>query len=172
MRWRSVLETAAGLQLRVRRIGPCTPDVRGGVRAVEELSAYRPSAVLAYNDQLAIGVVRGLRTRGGRVPTDVSVVGFDNIGAAELITPGLTTVATPLHAGGAAATRTLLAMVDGTPGPTGAPVVLPVRLVVRGSTAQRAAGTGGSSASQPSTSPASCPGTCSCGVCPTPGSSR
>lgn len=128
--------------------------------------------MLAHNDQLAIGIMRGLRTRGVQVPEDVSVVGFDNIGAAELVTPGLATIAAPLHAGGVAATRPLLVMVGGAPGPTGAPVVLPARLVVRVPTAQRATGTGGSSASQSSTSPASCPGTCSCGVCPTPGSSR
>jgi LacI family transcriptional regulator, repressor for deo operon, udp, cdd, tsx, nupC, and nupG len=137
VRWRSLLETAEELQLRVRRIGPFSPDVPGGVRAAEQLCGQPTSAVLAYNDQLAIGVVRGLRGRGVRVPLDVSVVGFDDIGAAELVSPGLTTVASPLHAGGAAATRALLAMVEGAPGPTGAPLVLPVRLVVRGSTAQR-----------------------------------
>ena len=151
VRWRSLLDTATELQLRVRRVGPFSPDVAGGVRAAAELcaqpTAAQPStALLAYNDQLAIGVVRGLRSRGVRVPEDVSVVGFDDIGAAELVTPGLTTVAAPLHAGGAAATRALLAMIDGAPGATGSPVVLPVRLVVRGSTAQR---------SRKSTSPAS-----------------
>ena len=146
VRWRSLRETAQELQLRVRRIGPCSPDVAGGVRAAAELLAHPTSAVLAYNDQLAIGVVRGLRRQGVRVPQDVSVVGFDDIAAAELVTPGLTTVAAPLHAGGAAATRALLAMVQGAPGSTGSPSVLPVRLVVRGSTAQR---------SRKSTSPAS-----------------
>jgi LacI family repressor for deo operon, udp, cdd, tsx, nupC, and nupG len=137
VRWRSLLETAEELQLRVRRIGPFSPDVPGGVRAARQLCDQPTSAVLAYNDQLAIGLIRGLRGRRVRVPHDVSVVGFDNIGAAELITPGLTTVASPLAAGGAAATRALLAMVEGAPGTTGAPVVLPVRLVVRGSTGQR-----------------------------------
>ena len=146
VRWRSLLDTATELQLRVRRIGPFSPDVAGGVRAAAELCTRPTSALLAYNDQLAIGVVRGLRGQGVRVPDDVSVVGFDDIGAAELVTPGLTTVAAPLHAGGVTATRALLAMVDGAPGPAGAPVVLPVRLVVRGSTAQR---------SRNSTSPAS-----------------
>ncbi|CCH87632.1 Transcriptional regulator, LacI family [Modestobacter italicus] len=146
VRWRALLEAAEELQLRLRRTGPSSPDVAGGVRAAAELLAQPTSAVVAYNDQLAIGVVRGLRGRGVRVPADVSVVGFDNVGAAELVTPGLTTVAAPLQAGGAAATRALLAMVQGAPGSTGAPVVLPVRLVVRGSTAQR---------SRKSTSPAS-----------------
>jgi LacI family transcriptional regulator len=137
MRWRSLQDTAADLQLKVRRIGPWSPDVAGGVRAAEELASPLPTAVIAYNDQLAIGVIRGFGSRGITVPRHVSVVGFDNIGAAELITPGLTTVAAPLHLEGATATKHLLAMIEGAQSRTGSPMVLPVRLVERGSTAQR-----------------------------------
>ena len=137
MRWRCLQDSAAELQLRVRRVGPFSPDVPGGARAAEDLAASLPTAVVAYNDQLAIGLIRGLGARGIRVPRDVSVVGFDNIGPAELITPGLTTVAAPLHLEGATATTHLLAMIEGARSRTGAPVVLPVRLVERGSTAQR-----------------------------------
>jgi LacI family transcriptional regulator len=137
MRWRSLQDAAADLQLKVRRIGPFTPDVPGGVRAAEELAAAPPTAVVAYNDQLAIGLIRGLGTRRIKVPDHVSVVGFDNIGAAELITPGLTTVAAPLHLEGSTATKHLLAMIEGAQSRTGSPMVLPVRLVERGSTAHR-----------------------------------
>jgi LacI family transcriptional regulator len=137
MRWRSLQDTAADLQLRVRRIGPFAPDVPGGVRAARELAGSAATAAVAYNDQLAIGLIRGLRSRGIVVPRDVSVVGFDNIAAAELITPGLTTVAAPLHTAGAAATKHLLAVIEGARSRTGGPMVLPVRLVERGSTAQR-----------------------------------
>jgi LacI family transcriptional regulator len=52
------------------------------------------------NDQLAIGLMRGLAQLGARVPGDVSVVGFDHILTADLVTPGLTTVAAPLRAMG------------------------------------------------------------------------
>jgi LacI family repressor for deo operon, udp, cdd, tsx, nupC, and nupG len=137
MRWRSLQDAAAELQLKVGRAGPFSPDVPGGVRAAEELSAAPPTAVIAYNDQLAIGLIRGFTTRGITVPGHVSVIGYDNIGAAELITPGLTTVAAPLHLEGATATKHLLAMIEGAQARTGSPVVLPVRLVERGSTAQR-----------------------------------
>ncbi|ADP83643.1 LacI family DNA-binding transcriptional regulator [Pseudofrankia inefficax] len=136
-RWRSLRESAPALSLRVRRIGPFTPDVPGGVQAAEQFAAAPTSAVVAYNDQLAIGLVRGLAARGIRVPGDVSLIGFDNIAAAELVTPGLTTVAAPLYAQGATATRHVLAMIEGGRGHTGAPAVLPVRLVVRDSTAER-----------------------------------
>lgn len=137
MRWRTLQDAAAELQLKVRRVGPFTPDVPGGVRAAEELAAALPTAVIAYNDQLAIGLIRGLGTRGVAVPRQVSVIGYDNIGAAELITPGLTTVAAPLHLEGATATRHLLSLIEGAAPEVGRSMVLPVRLVERGSTAQR-----------------------------------
>ena len=136
-RWRALREAAADLGLQVRRHGPCTPDVPGGLRAAEELRGQPATAVVAYNDQQAIGLLRGLTTQGLRVPRDVSVAGFDDIDAAALVTPGLTTVAAPLRAEGTTAVRHLLAMVQGAAGHTGAPLVLPVRLVVRSSTAQR-----------------------------------
>jgi LacI family transcriptional regulator len=137
MRWRSLLEVTADRGIRVRRLGPCSPDLAGGLRVAEQLAARPTSAVLAYNDQVAIGLVRGLAARGIRVPRDVSVVGFDNIAPAELVTPGLTTVAAPLRREGEAATHHLLRLVEGERGRVGPPAVLPVRLVVRGSTAQR-----------------------------------
>jgi LacI family repressor for deo operon, udp, cdd, tsx, nupC, and nupG len=137
MRWRSLQDTAAELQVKVRRIGPVSPDVPGGMRAAAEVVGSTATAVIAYNDQVAIGLIRGLAARGVQVPRDVSVVGFDNIGPSELITPGLTTVAAPLRLEGATATRNLLAMIEGGQSRTGAPMVLPVRLVERGSTAQR-----------------------------------
>jgi LacI family transcriptional regulator len=135
IRWQSLRDASAALSLRARRVGPFTPDVPGGVQAAEHLAAAQTTCVVAYNDQLAIGLVRGFAARGLRVPGDVSVVGFDNIAAAGLVTPGLTTLAAPLHAQGVTATRHVLAMIEGGCGRTGTPAVLPVRLVVRGSTA-------------------------------------
>jgi LacI family repressor for deo operon, udp, cdd, tsx, nupC, and nupG len=137
MRWRSLLEATADRDVRVRRIGPCTPDLAGGVQAAESLGNRPSSAVIAYNDQVAIGLIRGLAARGLRVPRDVSVVGFDNITVAELVTPALTTVAAPIRREGEAATRHLLRLVQGEQERVGPPAVLPVRLVVRESTAQR-----------------------------------
>jgi LacI family transcriptional regulator len=136
MRWRSLRDAAADLQLAVRRIGPFPPDLDGGLQAAEALRGQLPSAAIAYNDQLAMGLIRGLTANGIRVPRDVSVIGFDNIPAADLVTPGLTTVAAPLRLQGATATRHLLSMIEGGPARPG-PAVLPVKLVVRGSTAQR-----------------------------------
>jgi LacI family transcriptional regulator, repressor for deo operon, udp, cdd, tsx, nupC, and nupG len=93
--------------------------------------------VVAYNDLMAIGVMHGLQRAGVEVPRQVSVVGFDNIFGSDFCTPALTTVAAPLRKLGAAGVRRLLVELGGGPVRAGEPEVLPVRLVVRASTAQR-----------------------------------
>lgn len=134
MRWRSLREAASELGVRIQRTGPCSPTVAGGTKVAEQVDPVSASAVVAYNDQMAIGLIRGLQARGVRVPEDVSVVGFDNTFNAELVTPGLTTVAAPLRALGEQAVRGVLALLSGAPVRTGQPLVLPTRLVVRAST--------------------------------------
>jgi LacI family transcriptional regulator len=136
-RWRSLRETALELVLHVRRLGPFPPTVAGGARAAAEFARHPTSAVIAYNDLVAIGAIRALTSMGARIPRDVSVIGFDNIFAAELVTPPLTTVAAPLGAMGGTAVRNLLAIVRGARPRSQAPVSLPCRLVVRQSTAHR-----------------------------------
>jgi LacI family transcriptional regulator, galactose operon repressor len=89
------------------------------------------------NDRLAIGLMRGLAQLWARVPGDVSMVGFDNILTADLVTPGLTTVAAPLRAMGTTAMHNLIACIGGARAGSREPVVLPTRLVIRASTAQR-----------------------------------
>jgi LacI family transcriptional regulator, galactose operon repressor len=55
-----------------------------------------PTAIFAFNDNIAIGAIQAARERGVRVPEDLSVVGFDDLEAAEIVTPALTTVRQPL----------------------------------------------------------------------------
>ena len=127
MRWRSLREAATELRLQARRIGPYPPTVAGGgARAATELTRHPSSAVIAYNDLPAIGLIRTLIDLGVQVPADVSVIGFDNIFAAELVTPPLTTVVAPLRAMGVTAVQNLLAIVRGRPsarGGTGEPAL-------------------------------------------------
>ena len=79
--------------------------------------------------------MRGLRDRGLRLPDDVSIIGFDNIFAGDLVTPSLTTVAAPMGALGEAAINHIITTLGrGAPTRTGA-MVVPVRLLVRESTA-------------------------------------
>lgn len=139
MRWRGLREAGLELELRVRRVGPFPPTVNGGVQAAARWSRHRTTAVVAYNDLMAIGFVRGIKAMGGDVPRDVSVIGFDNTSAAELVTPALTTIASPLHSLGITAVRHVLAIAGGAQSRTGEPVVLPTKLVVRETTAPREA---------------------------------
>lgn len=93
-----------------------------------------PTAVLAFNDAMAIGAMRLLRERGIDVPREVSVVGFDDTPTAALLTPALTTVRIFSSELGQRAARTLIGMLRGTKVPP-VPAVLPSQLVVRQSTA-------------------------------------
>jgi LacI family transcriptional regulator len=68
----------------------------------------RPTAMLAINDQMAIGAMRLVLRLGVRVPQEVSVVGFDDIALASFVTPALTTMALPLHRMGVAAGEMIL----------------------------------------------------------------
>jgi DNA-binding LacI/PurR family transcriptional regulator len=139
MRWRALRELSTEANLSLRRLGPYPPTVVGGVAGAEDLRQHPTSAVIAYNDLMAIGLLRGLAAIGVRVPDDVSIVSCDNIFGAELVTPGLTTVAGPLRTLGSTAVQNLLALVGGAEPTTGEPVLLPTRLVVRESSGRRSA---------------------------------
>lgn len=129
-------EAALELHLSERRIGPFAPTVEGGRQAALVVAEKGAQAVLAYNDLMAMGIIDGLRREGLSVPDQVSVVGFDNIfAAADLISPGLTTVAAPLQTIGETAVRNVLALGRGATSTQPAPTVVPARLIVRGSTA-------------------------------------
>ena len=134
VRWRSLVDAARERDIRTRRVGPNAPTVAGGEHAAATLTHRWSTAYLAYNDQVAIGFIRRLVASGTKVPEEVSVVGFDNIFAADLITPPLTTVAAPLHVLGTTAVRNLLAIINGATPRAAEPLVLPVHLVERGST--------------------------------------
>jgi LacI family transcriptional regulator len=73
-------------------------EVEGGRAAGAQLLdlAEPPSAIFAFNDQLAIGAMQAALERGMRVPEELSIVGFDNTAEAEIVTPRLTTVHQPL----------------------------------------------------------------------------
>ena len=134
MRWRAVRESARELGFTEHRVGPFAPTLQGGRGAAEVIAARRLKAVVCFNDLMAIGLMQGLAERGIKVPEQVSVVGFDNIFASALVTPGLTTVAAPLTMLGDSAVRYITATLTGHKTPETGPVLVPVRLIVRQST--------------------------------------
>jgi LacI family transcriptional regulator len=111
-------------------------EILGGVRAALRLLglAEPPTAIFAFNDNLAIGTIQAAQARGLRVPEDLSVVGFDDSEHASLITPTLTTVRQPLAEMGRTAVSLLRRLLDGQRVET-LHVELGTRLVVRASTA-------------------------------------
>ncbi|MER5177299.1 LacI family DNA-binding transcriptional regulator [Streptomyces sp. NPDC002896] len=109
-----------------------------GYRLVSELlAAGHPdfTAVFAANDLMAFGALMALREAGLSVPRDVSVVGFDDIRAASLAHPSLTTVHQPAYDVGRTATAQLLQYVCRGEVPPASRHTLPVELKVRASTA-------------------------------------
>lgn len=92
----------------------------------------RPTAVLASADILAIGFIQGLADAGIRVPTEVSVIGYDDLAAGEYVTPRLTTIAQDFAAKSVAVAT--LVFGEGA-GDVSSPVVTPVALVERASVA-------------------------------------
>jgi DNA-binding LacI/PurR family transcriptional regulator len=130
-RWHALQNAAADLNLDIRRLGPFMPTVSGGCEAAGELVRTRTSAVITYNDYLALGVIHRLTKAGMRVPDDVSVVGYDDIPAARLVTPSLTTVAAPTRAQGIVAVHHLLSIIKGARPRSDEPTVLPVQLIAR-----------------------------------------
>jgi len=132
--YRQALQTA-GVEPAPGYSGEGEPT-RAGARAVARamLSAPdRPTAIVAANDTRAIGVLEAARELGLRVPEDVSVIGYDDIEIAELI--GLTTIRQPLCRSGQRGMQLLLERMCGE---SVEPVreILPVELVVRGTTAR------------------------------------
>ena len=95
-------------------------------------AAEPPTAIVCDDDILAGGVYLAARDRGLRIPEDLSVVGFDDLDFARVLSPPLTTVGADAGRLGAVAFETLAAAIAGEEPEAGQ--VLPVELVVRGST--------------------------------------
>jgi DNA-binding LacI/PurR family transcriptional regulator len=106
-------------------------DPAGGAAATAKLLRLEQplTAILTDSDQLAIGALQAAADADLRVPEDLSVIGMDDIPAARMVTPGLTTIRQPLVEKGQAAGQILLGQRSGK-----RKVVFPVELVVRGST--------------------------------------
>ena len=94
----------------------------------------RPTGILAGNDLIALGVIQAIRELGLRCPEDVSVMGFDDLDFAELISPSLSSVAQSGYQLGATAVRILLDRLADDNGPP-KHLVLETQLKIRESVA-------------------------------------
>jgi DNA-binding LacI/PurR family transcriptional regulator len=119
---------AAGLPEPV--VGTVPLDPRAAADAVRRWRGSGVTAVCAYNDEVALAVLAGLRAHGLAAPAGLAVIGVDDIPAARLATPALTTVTTDQVAVAAHLSATIVAAINGRPEPR-VPALDLVRLVER-----------------------------------------
>ena len=112
-------------------------QLEGGRRVARHMRSDRkelPTAVVAANDMMALGVMQECRTAGLVIPRDISIVGFDDIAFASLASPPLTTVCLPRRELGRKAVDALMMSIEH-PEQQGIEIRVPTYLIERGSTA-------------------------------------
>lgn len=110
---RAALRSASRkLRVEVVGLGPYLPRRMAGPAAADAVLASGVTAVIAFNDLIAFGILDRFRERGVRVPHDVSVVGCDDVFGADLVQPTLTTVHSPNERAGFHAADLLLTRLD------------------------------------------------------------
>ena len=123
----------AGLPTEAVEHGDFTED--SGVVATRALMERHPDldGLVVASDLMAVGALKVLAELGRRVPDDIAVTGYDDLGVAERTTPMLTTVRQPVEEMAERATRMLLERVDGLGGQHAVRLIIPPTLVQRDS---------------------------------------
>jgi LacI family transcriptional regulator len=133
-RWQALEHAfqAAGLPAPGKPV-PCELQQPAGHAAAAALldEGARPDAIMCANDEIALGVYAAARERDLAIPDDLAVTGWDDVPAAQLVSPPLTTAHQPLRELGARSAEHLLARVAGDR--DHASVVLPTTLMIRAS---------------------------------------
>lgn len=132
-RWEGVQAACEWSRLEYVRVESSKPTVDGGRKVAREVLATGATAVLTYNDLLAIGLMHELQAGGMTVPDQISIVGFDDIFGADFTTPPLTTVRSPLGECGSGAAAQLLCMLHGGSDDLAGTLRVETELVLRGS---------------------------------------
>ena len=141
-------ERRRGLRAAVRlhgveliELGPFEPKFEGRIQGTDLALETGATAIIAFNDMMALGVLSRLTARGISVPREISIVGADDILYAARCAPPLTTLAMPTELAGRTAVDLLLAKRANEPGPVDAAPhrKLSTDLIVRATTAPPAA---------------------------------
>lgn len=138
-RWRVMTALCSVHGLRLKRIPSDSPSFSGGYRCAEAFLKNQTSAVLAFNDMIAIGFIAALRAQHISVPGQVSVIGIDDIPVSSLVTPALTSVRMPRRETASLAVDEMVGRLRRIKVHEGMkPIVVDSTFVVRASTAPRA----------------------------------
>lgn len=110
LRWETLLEEAPKRRMTVVEIGSGAPTREGGRDGFRRVQASGVTAVVTYNDLMAIGLLDACRREGVAVPAGLSIVGFDDIFGSDFTTPPISTIRSPLDMVGEAAAQRLIAL--------------------------------------------------------------
>lgn len=132
-RARAVTTAAEGAGVALSELGQFPATFAGGLTAATALLRTDATAVFAFDDVTACGLIAGLAQAGLRVPEDMSVIGCDDVPLASMTTPALTTLAAPFAGLARTAVDMVMSLISGTLSHT-ATSELPSALVTRGST--------------------------------------
>lgn len=141
--FRSAHERMKGFRYALKAFDLSLPDqyiregaytFESGMKATEQLLALpeKPTAIFLGNDEMAVGAYQAIRRAGLQIPSDISIVGFDDSPMAARVWPPMTSVNLPIRDMGAAAAQQLLDL--GTKEKTQARITFEPRLVIRDST--------------------------------------
>jgi LacI family transcriptional regulator len=86
--------------------------VTGGYFAAKNIIDKDITAIFAFNDEMAVGVIKAIREKGLRVPEDISVLGFDGTEIGEFLTPSITTIKRPVDKIARIATELLVKLIN------------------------------------------------------------
>jgi LacI family transcriptional regulator len=134
-RWNLIMKSAVAAGMTVVEIGPNEPTLVAGGEALDRILASGVTAVITYNDLMAIGLMREAQSRGLQVPGDLSIIGFDNIFGSDFTSPPLSTIKIPMTITGEDAARQLLSILSTTDGSPleAVPTQVETELLSRGS---------------------------------------
>ncbi|WP_240629588.1 LacI family DNA-binding transcriptional regulator [Specibacter cremeus] len=132
-RWESIKARCDWSGMSATVVASGVPTLDGGRRAAAAVRASVATAVFCYNDLMAIGLMRELQGAGVRIPSDLSILGFDNIFGSDFTTPPLSTIKSPLRESGVAAVQRILEELDQPRTAFESPSLV-TELVLRGST--------------------------------------
>lgn len=132
----AIRASCSSREVELVEFGPFEPQMEAGMRAAHLIMAAELTAVIAYDDMIAFGLMAFLQERGIRPGVDISVVGIDDSPMASVSYPPLTSIRVPGAAAGATAVDVLLDLIDDVHQPSEpfALVELDTSLIVRSST--------------------------------------
>jgi DNA-binding LacI/PurR family transcriptional regulator len=133
-RLRGLRAGAGSSGVELLELGSFLPQFEGGVAAADVVLAAGVTAVIAYNDLVALGLLNRFTARGIDVPDGISISGCDDIAVSTMVHPALTSVSLPKHTMGRVGVDVLLELLANPDRAGSVRRELPAHLLVRGST--------------------------------------